>query len=165
MALLEVEDLHVAFHTDDNVVEAVQGISYTLDRGETLGIVGESGSGKSVCTMALMRLLPEPPAVISGSIRFDGDEVLDMSRSAIRGLRGNKIAMIFQDPMTCLNPFLKISKQLTEVIELHTDLKGKAARDRAVNALERVEGDVDLKRCILFALGATREPPDDDEVL
>ncbi|MEE8104242.1 MAG: ABC transporter ATP-binding protein [Planctomycetota bacterium] len=138
MALLEVNDLRVAFHTDDHIVEAVQGVSYKLDRGETLGIVGESGSGKSVSTMALMRLLPEPPARITGSIRFAGDEVLKMSGSQMRNLRGNKIAMIFQDPMTCLNPFLRISTQLIEAIELHTDLRRKAARRRAVESLERV---------------------------
>ena len=138
MALLEVENLRVAFDTDDHVVEAVQGVSYTLDRGETLGIVGESGCGKSVGTMALMRLLPEPPARISGSIRFDGRDVLAMSKKELRDLRGNDIAMIFQDPMTCLNPFLRVSTQLIEAIELHTPLRGEKARARAIEALERV---------------------------
>jgi len=138
MALLEVSDLRVAFDTDDGVVEAVQGISYELEAGQTLGIVGESGSGKSVCTMALMRLLPEPPARISGRVVFDGEEILKLPRRRMREIRGNRIAMIFQDPMTCLNPFLRISSQLTEAIELHTELRGKRARDRAVEALERV---------------------------
>ena len=138
MALLEVEDLRVDFHTDDGVVSAVQGVSYTLDAGETLGIVGESGSGKSVSTMALMRLLPSPPARITGSILFEGEDVLALPARRMREIRGNKIAMIFQDPMTCLNPFLRISTQLVEAIELHTKLKGKAARDRAVVSLERV---------------------------
>ena len=138
MPLLEVEDLRVDFHTDDGVVSAVQGVSYTLDDGETLGIVGESGSGKSVGTMALMRLLPSPPARITGSIRFEGEDVLALPARRMREIRGNKIAMIFQDPMTCLNPFLRISTQLVEAIELHTELKGKAARDRAVVSLERV---------------------------
>jgi len=138
MALLEVSDLRVAFDTDDGVVEAVQGISYELEAGQTLGIVGESGSGKSVCTMALMRLLPEPPARISGRVVFDGEEILKLPRRRMREIRGNRIAMIFQDPMTCLNPFLLISSQLTEAIELHTELRGKRARDRAVEALERV---------------------------
>ena len=131
MALLEVEDLRVHFHTDDGVVRAVDGVSYSLDAGETLGIVGESGSGKSVGTMALMRLLPEPPARIHGSIRFDGEDVLALPKRRMREIRGNKIAMIFQDPMTCLNPFLKISTQIIEAIELHTDLRGSQARDRA----------------------------------
>jgi len=138
MALLEVDDLRVSFHTDDGVVEAVQGISYGLDRGQTLGIVGESGSGKSVGTMALMRLIPVPPGRITGSIRFDGEEILALPARRLREIRGNAIAMIFQDPMTCLNPFLRVSTQLVEAIELHTDLRGKAARHRAVEALERV---------------------------
>ncbi len=138
MALLEVRDLHVSFKTDDGMVRAVQGVSYDLDEGGTLGIVGESGSGKSVGTMALMRLLPTPPAVIEGSIRFEGEEVLTLPRRRLREMRGNRMAMIFQDPMTCLNPFLKIATQLVEAVKLHTDLRGNAARDRAVEALERV---------------------------
>jgi len=138
MALLEVEDLQVSFKTDDGLVRAVQGVSYSLDRGETLGIVGESGSGKSVGTMALMRLIPTPPGRIEGSVRFDGIDVLALPERRMRSMRGNRMAMIFQDPMTCLNPFLKISRQLTEAIELHTELKGDAARKRAIEALERV---------------------------
>ena len=89
MALLEVEDLHVSFKTDDGVVEAVQGVSYELDEGETLGIVGESGSGKSVSTMALMRLIPEPPGKITGRVRFDGEDVLSLPKSRMREIRGN----------------------------------------------------------------------------
>ena len=138
MALLAVRDLSVSFKTYDGVVGAVQGISFDLDEGQTLGIVGESGCGKSVCTMALMRLLPVPPARIEGSILFDGEDVLSLPKRRLREIRGNRIAMVFQDPMTCLNPFLKISTQLIEAIELHTDLRGKQARDRAVEALERV---------------------------
>jgi len=138
MALLEVEDLRVGFRTDDGSVEAVQGVSYTLDRGQTLGIVGESGSGKSVSTMALLRLLPEPPARIAGRITFDGLDLLRLPPGRLREVRGNRIAMIFQDPMTCLNPFLRISTQMLETIELHTALRGRAARDRAVWSLERV---------------------------
>ena len=138
MALLEVEDLRVSFKTDDGVVEAVQGVSYEIDEGETLGIVGESGSGKSVGTMAIMRLIPEPPGKITGCVRFDGEDILALPKRRMRKIRGNKIAMIFQDPMTCLNPFLKISTQLLEAIHLHTDLRGNKARNRAVEALERV---------------------------
>ena len=138
MALLEVNDLRVSFKTDDGVVRAVQGVSYNLDRGETLGIVGESGSGKSVGTMALMRLLPTPPAKLEGSVRFDGQEVLTLSEREMRSMRGNRMAMIFQDPMTCLNPFMKISRQLTEAIELHTDCRGSKSRQRAIESLERV---------------------------
>jgi len=138
MALLEVDDLRVSFKTDDGLVRAVQGVSYSLDRGQTLGIVGESGSGKSVSTMALMRLLPTPPAKLEGGVRFDGVDVLALPEKRMRELRGNRIAMIFQDPMTCLNPFMKISAQLIEAIELHTPLKGKRARNRSIEALERV---------------------------
>jgi oligopeptide transport system ATP-binding protein len=138
MALLEVADLNVSFKTDDGIVHAVQGIDYTLDAGETLGIVGESGCGKSVCTMALMRLIPEPPGKIEGRVTFEGEDVLALPQSRMREIRGNRIAMIFQDPMTCLNPFLRVSTQLIEAIELHTALKGRAARGRAVEALERV---------------------------
>jgi oligopeptide transport system ATP-binding protein len=138
MALLEVEDLRVSFRTDDGVVEAVQGISYALDAGETLGIVGESGCGKSVSTLALLRLIPQPPGRIRGTVRFEGADVLALPEARMRRLRGNRMAMIFQDPMTCLNPFLRVSTQLTEAIELHTGLRGAAARARAVEALERV---------------------------
>jgi oligopeptide transport system ATP-binding protein len=137
MALLEVEDLRVSFHTDDGVVEAVQGISYALDPGQTLGIVGESGCGKSVSTLALLRLIP-PPGRIRGNVRFEGADVLKLPAAQMRRLRGNRMAMIFQDPMTCLNPFLRIASQLTEAIELHTGLRGAVARTRAVEALERV---------------------------
>jgi len=138
MALLEVEDLKVSFRTDDGTVEAVQGVSYVLDAGQTLGIVGESGCGKSVSTLALLRLIPQPPGRITGGVRFEGQDVLKLPRARMRRLRGNRMAMIFQDPMTCLNPFLRISTQLTEAIKLHTPLRGSAARDRAVEALERV---------------------------
>ncbi|MHC4135419.1 MAG: ABC transporter ATP-binding protein [Planctomycetota bacterium] len=138
MALLEVEDLHVSFKTDDGVVCAVQGIDYTLDPGQTLGIVGESGCGKSVSTMALMRLIPEPPGRIEGRVTFEDEDVLALPAARMREIRGSRIAMIFQDPMTCLNPFLKVSTQLVEAIELHTPLRGRAARGRAVEALERV---------------------------
>jgi oligopeptide transport system ATP-binding protein len=138
MALLEVEDLRVSFRTDDGLVEAVQGISYTLDAGQTIGIVGESGRGKSVSTLALLRLIPQPPGRITGTVRFEGEDVLALPETHMRRLRGNRMAMIFQDPMTCLNPFLRISTQLVEAIKLHTELRGDAARARAVEALERV---------------------------
>ena len=138
MALLEVGNLRVSFRTDDGLVEAVQGVSYELDAGQTLGIVGESGCGKSVSTLALLRLIPQPPGRIEGDVRFEGEDVLAAPESRMRQLRGNRMAMIFQDPMTCLNPFLRVSTQLTEAIELHTKLRGKKARARAVEALERV---------------------------
>src|SRR6185369_1471293 len=108
--LLEVKDLRTYFETEDGIVKAVDGISFELQKGETLGIVGESGSGKSVTNLSLMRLIPEPPGkIVGGRIVFDGIDVLGLSSEAVRQIRGKRIAMIFQDPMTSLNPFLKIS--------------------------------------------------------
>src|SRR5262245_39759453 len=110
--LLTVKDLRVYFHSEDGTVKAVDGISFQLRRGETLGIVGESGSGKTVANLSLMRLVPTPPGdIVSGSIIFNGREVLQLSAHELRKLRGQQIAMIFQDPMTSLNPFMRVSKQ------------------------------------------------------
>src|SRR5436190_11353837 len=113
--LLVVRDLRTHFETEDGVVKAVDGVSFEVRSGETLGIVGESGSGKSVANLSLMRLIPEPPGrIVSGSINFGGRDVLTLSHAEIRALRGKRIAMIFQDPMTSLNPFMRVSKQLME---------------------------------------------------
>src|SRR5437867_755866 len=118
--LLEVRDLRTYFETEDGTVKAVDGIAFNLKRGETLGIVGESGSGKSVANLSIMRLILEPPGkIVSGEIRFAGRDVLKLSAREVRNLRGKRVAMIFQDPMTSLNPFLRISKQLMEVTQLH----------------------------------------------
>jgi len=137
--LLKIDDLVTVFHTDDGVVRAVDGISYTLERGKTLGVVGESGSGKSVTNLSIMRLLPTPPAQIErGSIVFDGVDLLRLDEKAMRRIRGREISMIFQDPMTSLNPFLKISLQLTEVLEHHLGMKRAQARVKAIEMLERV---------------------------
>ena len=137
--LLSVRDLAVSFGSGDRVVNAVNGISYDLMRGETLGVVGESGSGKSVSSLALMRLLPKPAAKIrSGTIIFEDEEILSMSEEEVREMRGDRMAMIFQDPMTSLNPVLSIERQLTEVLETHRKLKRRGAIDRAVELLELV---------------------------
>jgi oligopeptide transport system ATP-binding protein len=137
--LLSVRDLAVTFGEGDRTVHAVNGISYDLERGETLGVVGESGCGKSVSSLALMRLLPKPAArVTSGRIVFDGEDIMGLSEDAVRELRGNKMAMIFQDPMTSLNPVLTIERQLTEVLETHRKLKHRGAINRAVELLELV---------------------------
>ncbi|MBL4850298.1 MAG: ABC transporter ATP-binding protein, partial [Planctomycetes bacterium] len=137
--VLEVKDLRVHFRGDDAVGHAVNGVTFHVDEGESVAIVGESGSGKSVTNMAVLRLLPQPPAEIpTGEIRYRGQDLLKLSKREIRKVRGGKISMIFQDPMTSLNPFLRISKQLTETIELHTDLRGRAARERAIEALDLV---------------------------
>jgi len=137
--LLEVKNLTTRFYTQDGVVQAVNGISYTIDEGETLGIVGESGSGKSVGVMSLMRLIPSPPGkVTAGEVLFEGQDLLKVSDEEIRNIRGNKIAMIFQDPMTSLNPVLTIGRQISEALELHLGMDKKQARDRTVELLEMV---------------------------
>jgi oligopeptide transport system ATP-binding protein len=137
--LLDVKNLKTQFFTQDGVVHAVNGISYTLDEGETLGIVGESGCGKSVGVMSIIRLIPSPPGkVVDGEVLFEGHNLLKMSDDEIRSIRGNKIAMIFQDPMTSLNPVLTIGRQIGEALELHLGMDKKQARDRTVELLEMV---------------------------
>ncbi|WP_028972749.1 ABC transporter ATP-binding protein [Spirochaeta cellobiosiphila] len=137
--ILEVKDLKTYFKTDQGILKAVDGVSFELKKGETLGIVGESGSGKSVTNMSVMKLIPQPPGRYEGGeILFEGRDVLKMSESELRQMRGNKISMIFQNPMTSLNPFLKISTQLIETIMLHQKLNKKAARERAIEMLKLV---------------------------
>ena len=137
--LLSVKDLRTYFQTEDGTVKAVDGISFELKFGETLGIVGESGSGKSVANLSLMRLIPDPPGkIVSGSVMFDGRDVLQLSPREVRAIRGRRIAMIFQDPMTSLNPFMRISKQLMEVTQLHLGHTKEQARAHAIKMLEHV---------------------------
>ncbi len=137
MSLLEVTDLSVHFETEDGLVRAVDGISYTVDRGQTLGIVGESGSGKSVSSLAVMGLLPRS-ARISGRILFRGQDVLRMSGRQQRGLRGRRVSMIFQDPMTALNPVYSIGDQLAEAVRAHAPVPPKQALRRAKEMLDLV---------------------------
>jgi oligopeptide transport system ATP-binding protein len=137
--LLEVKDLRTYFQTEDGTVKAVDGISFTLKRGETLGIVGESGSGKSVANLSIIRLVPEPPGrIVGGEILFAGQDLLLLSEEEVRKIRGRRIAMIFQDPMTSLNPFMKISRQLMEMTELHLGHTKSQAYEHAVKMLETV---------------------------
>ncbi len=136
--LLDIADLHVSFHTDAGVVRAVDGISLAVEAGETLAIVGESGSGKSVTSLAIMGLVPAPGRVTAGKMLFDGKNLLGLSPREFARLRGNRLAMIFQDPMTSLNPFLTIAEQLTEVTRLHLGYSRSRALDHAVEMLERV---------------------------
>lgn len=137
--ILSVTDLRTYFQTEDGIVKAVDGISFELKKGETLGIVGESGSGKSVTNLSVMRLIPEPPGkIVSGDIIFDGIDVRTMPIEEVRKLRGKRMAMIFQDPMTSLNPFLKISTQLMEVTQLHLGHSKKQAYEHAVKMLRTV---------------------------
>ena len=133
--LLQVEDLHVHFDTEDGIVKAVDGISYSVEPGKALGIVGESGSGKSVSSMTVMGLTRASNARISGRIMFDGEDLLAASDEAIRKIRGDKIAMIFQDPLSSLHPFYKIGDQLIEARRAHHDVSKAKARDRAVEML------------------------------
>jgi peptide/nickel transport system ATP-binding protein len=135
MALLEVRDLKVHFDSEDGVVHAVDGVSYSLEPGQTLGIVGESGSGKSVSSLTVMGLTRSRTARISGEVLFNGQELLSASDDDMRKLRGNDISMIFQDPLSSLHPFYKIGKQLVEAIRVHKDVSKAAARDRAAELL------------------------------
>ncbi len=139
MALLEVNDLRTYFYTQEGVVKAVDGTSYSVEEGETLGLVGESGCGKSVSALSILRLIPTPPGkIVSGEIMFQGRDLLKLDENEMRRIRGNDIAMVFQEPMTSLNPVLTIGRQITESLELHQDLRGRAARERAVELLELV---------------------------
>jgi peptide/nickel transport system ATP-binding protein len=133
--LLEVEDLRVHFETEDGLVKAVDGISYSVDRGQTLGIVGESGSGKSVSSQTVMGLTRTRNARISGTVRFDGKDLLGASDEELRQIRGDDIAMIFQDPLSSLHPFYKVGKQIVEAIRTHRDMTKAQAYDRAVEML------------------------------
>jgi len=137
--LLEVRDLRTYFETEDGLVKAVDGITFELKRGETLGIVGESGSGKSVTNLSIIRLIPSPPGkIVSGQVLFDGRDTLLLSPEEVRKIRGRRIAMIFQDPMTSLNPFVRISKQLMEITRLHLGHTKSQAYEHAIKMLETV---------------------------
>ncbi len=137
MSLLEVQDLHVRFTTHEGEVHAVRGVDFTLAPGQTLGIVGESGSGKSQTVLALMGLLPDN-AVVSGRVRFEDQELLGLSTAALNRIRGARIGMVFQDPMTSLNPYLSIGRQLTEVLQLHRGMDRRSAQVEAIRMLDAV---------------------------
>jgi oligopeptide transport system ATP-binding protein len=141
MALLSVRDLTVRFDTHHGNVRAVDGVSFDLEEGQTLGLVGESGSGKSVTNLAMMGLIPQPPGVIEkGEVLYDGKDLLKLRPRELQSLRGNEISMIFQDPMTSLNPLLTIGEQLGEVLEIHKGMRRREARGHCVSAL----GDVGI---------------------
>ncbi|MFN2133387.1 MAG: ABC transporter ATP-binding protein [Anaerolineae bacterium] len=137
--LLEVKDLETRFFTQEGIVKAVNGISYGLDEGETLGIVGESGCGKSVSVLSMMRLIPSPPGKITGGeVLFEERDLLKMDLEQMRHVRGNRIAMVFQDPMTSLNPVLTIGRQVSEALELHMGMDKSQALRRSIELLEMV---------------------------
>jgi len=146
MALLEVKDLHTSFFTDAGEVKAVNGVSFFLDHGKVLGIVGESGSGKSVTAYSIMQILAGTGKIVSGSIKLDGQELVDAGEKVMKDVRGNKISIIFQDPMTSLNPTYTIGKQLMEAIMLHTDRNKEQAYERAVEMLRLVNVNEPEKR-------------------
>ena len=137
--ILEIKNLNLGFNLSDGFRQAVWDVSFSLERGETLAIVGESGCGKTVSTMSILQLLPETAKIQSGEICFDGKNLLNLSQKQMQKIRGKRIALIPQDPMTSLNPLYTIGNQLLEVIELHQGLKGKEAFDVALNALEKVK--------------------------
>ncbi len=171
--LLEVKDLKTEFHTQDGIVHAVNGVSFTVDEGETLGLVGESGCGKSVSVLSIMRLIPVPPGKISnGQVLFQGRDLLKVDDEEIRSVRGNKIAMVFQDPMTSLNPVLTIGTQIGEALELHLGMTKEQARKRSVELLKMVgipeaEGRLDdyphqfsggMRQRVMIAMGLSCSP-------
>ncbi len=138
-SLLEVKDLRTYFYTYEGVVKAVDGVSYELEEGETLGLVGESGCGKSVSALSVMRLIPDPPGkIVAGEIQFENEDILKVDMDDMRRIRGGKISMVFQEPMTSLNPVLTVEKQLTETLELHMGMTKGEARREGVDLLARV---------------------------
>ena len=146
MALLEVKDLHTSFYTPAGEVKAVNGVSFNLERGKVLGIVGESGSGKSVTAYSIMQILEKTGKIVSGSVKFDGQELVGIGEEGMKKIRGNKISIIFQDPMTSLNPTYTIGHQLMEAITLHTGRNKQQAWDRAVEMLRLVNVNEPEKR-------------------
>ncbi len=138
-AFLSVRDLVVEYTTEGQVIHAVNGVSFELERGKTFGLVGETGAGKTSTARAILRILPDPPAKIrGGEIILDGEDLLKISEKEMRKIRGRKVSMIFQDPMTALNPIMKVGEQIAEVIKMHNDIPWREANERAVKMLERV---------------------------
>ena len=146
MALLEVNDLHTSFFTPAGEVKAVNGVSFNLDRGKVLGIVGESGSGKSVTAYSVMQILEKTGKIVSGSIKLDGEELVGCGEKKMKTVRGNRVSIIFQDPMTSLNPTYTIGHQLMEAILLHTNRNKQQARERAIEMLRLVNVNEPEKR-------------------
>jgi peptide/nickel transport system ATP-binding protein len=138
MSVLTIERLRTTFHTPDAVVRAVDDVSWTLGRGEILGVVGESGCGKSVTALSIMGLIPDPPGRVEGSVTLNGRELIGLPEGEMRRIRGNAVSMVFQEPMTSLDPVMRIGKQIAEPLILHQGLAGSAARARAIELLRRV---------------------------
>ena len=138
MALLEIDRLQTHFRTPDGINRAVDGVSFSIEAGQTLAVVGESGCGKSVTAMSILRLIPEPPCKMAGEIRFQGRNLLDCTDAEMRAIRGNEISMIFQEPMTSLNPVLTVGRQIGETLRLHQNMSASEATERAVEMLTLV---------------------------
>lgn len=138
MPLLEIKKLKTVFHTEGDIFPAVDDISFTIDEGRTLAIIGESGSGKSVTALSIMGLIEEPGKISGGEIRFNGANLLGMNEKALRRIRGNEIAMIYQDPLTTLNPMIKVGKQIEEVLRIHKKMSGRDAYGKVLNLMEIV---------------------------
>ena len=137
--LLDVRNLSTQFHTQDGIVKAVDGVSYNVKRGETIALVGESGCGKTVSALSILRIIPEPPGkIVSGEIIFDGTDLLKLTKDEMTKIRGCKISMIFQEPLTALDPVLTIGRQITEALEQHQDIRGKEADEEAIRLLKQV---------------------------
>ncbi|HEY7384734.1 MAG TPA: ABC transporter ATP-binding protein, partial [Beijerinckiaceae bacterium] len=147
MPLLEVRDLQTHFRTPDGINRAVDGVSFDIEAGQTLAVVGESGCGKSVTAMSILRLIPEPPGRTAGSVLFQGRDLLRLTTSEMRKIRGDEIAMVFQEPMTSLNPVLTVGRQIAETVRLHQGLDRKAAAKRAAEMLALV-GIPEPARCV-----------------
>ena len=146
--LLQVKDLHTSFFTDSGEVKAVNGVSFNLEAGKTLGIVGESGSGKSVTAYSIMQILADTGKIVSGEVLYKGEDITKWNKKQMQGFRGKKCSIIFQDPMTSLNPVFTIGNQLMEAILLHTDRNKEQARERAIEMLTLVGVNEPEKRLI-----------------
>jgi peptide/nickel transport system ATP-binding protein len=172
LALLEVKDLRTHFHTDDGVVKAVDGVDFSVEKGQVLGIVGESGCGKSVTNLTIMGLNPRRNTVSSGQALWKGEDLLTAKQSRLREIRGSEISMIFQDPMTSLNPVYTIGKQLVEAVQLHRDVSKRVARARSLDLLKavgipRAEGRIDdyphqfsggMRQRVMIAMALINDP-------
>ena len=162
--LLEVRDLRTWFHTRDGTVKAVDGVSFDVHRGEVLGLVGESGCGKTVTSFSIMGLVPPPGTIESGSVSFNGRNLLEMSRKELQQLRGDQISMIFQQPQSSLNPVFRVGAQISEVFEIHRAMKKAAGKEAAVEMLSRVGiPDPEQPRGFLPARVLRRHGPEGDD--
>ena len=139
MKLLEVKDLKTYFYTDEGVVKSVDGVSFSVDKGETLGVVGESGCGKSITSISIMQLIGKPGKIVNGEIDFKGENLLNKDKEEMRKIRGKEIAMIFQEPMTSLNPVYTVGQQIMEAVLIHEDMTKEQARERAIQMLDLVK--------------------------